>query len=205
MDAITKERVKDLLQIAGSSQNDVLDRLIASVSQRMEDFIDRPFHQTARTEEYSIKPRQNTLFLRAYPLTAQNQVTSVKISGDWDFASATAVDSGDYHVDLDSGMLHFNYYPISNYLGNNMATAPNVVQVVYTGGLATSTANLISNYPAIAAACEMQVIAMWRRRDQPMMDTVKIDEYTSTVTGPLEFLPDVRQALMPYRRMRFGQ
>ena len=205
MDATTKERVKDLLQITGTSQDTVLDRLIASVSQRMEDFIDRPFHQTARTEEYSIKPRQNTLFLRAYPLTAQGDISSVKVSGDWDFAAATAVDSSDYHVDLDSGMLHLNYYPISNYMGNNMATAPNVVQVVYTGGFATSGANLITNYPAISAACEMQVIAMWRRRDQPMMDTVKIDEYTSTVTGPLEFLPDVRQALMPYRRLRFGQ
>ena len=129
----------------------------------------------------------------------------MKVSGDWDFAAATAVDSSDYHVDLESGMLHLNYYPISNYQGNNMATAPNVVQIVYTGGFATSGANLITNYPAISAACEMQVIAMWRRRDQPMMDTVKIDEYTSTVAGPLEFLPDVRQALMPYRRLRFGQ
>ena len=205
MDATTKERVKDLLEITGTSQDNVLDRLIASVSQRMEDFIDRPFHATARTEEYSIKPRQNTLFLRAYPLTAQNQVTSVKIAGDWDFASVTAVDSGDYHVDLDTGMLHLNYYPITNYLGNNMATAPNVVQVVYTGGLATSTSNLISGYPAISAACETQVIAMWRRRDKPMIESVKIDEYSSTVAGPLEFLPDVRQALLPYRRMRFGQ
>jgi hypothetical protein len=205
VNATTKERVKDLLQITGSSQNDVLDRLIASTSQRIEDFIDRPLHKTARTEEYSIKPRQNTLFLRAYPLAAQTSISSIKIAGDWDFASVSAVDSGDYHVDLDSGMVHFNYFPITNYLGNNMATAPNVVQIVYTGGLVANTNEVIDFYPAIASACEMQVIANWRRRDQPMMDTVKIDEYTSTVAGPLEFLADVRQALMPYRRMRFGQ
>ena len=205
LNATTKERVKDLLQITGSSQNDVLDRLIASTSQRIEDFIDRPFHTVARTEEYSIKPRQSTLFLRAYPLGAQSDISSIKVSGDWDFASATVVDSSNYHADLDSGMVHFNYYPITNYQGNNMATAPDVVQIVYTGGFATSVSNLIAAYPAISAACEMQVIANWRRRDQPMMDTVKIDEYTSTVAGPLEFLPDVRQALMPYRRLRFGQ
>jgi hypothetical protein len=205
MDATTKERVKDLLQITGTSQDDVLDRLITSTSQRIESFIDRPLQSSARTEEYSIKPRQNTLFLRAYPLNTQASVTTVKVAGDWDFAAATAVDSSSYHVDLDTGMLHFNYYPTTNYLGNNMATAPNIVQIVYTGGFAANTTNFIAAFPAITGACEMQVIALWRRRDQPMMDTVKIDEYTSTVSGPIEFLPDVRQALMPYRRLRFGQ
>jgi len=205
MDATTKERIKDLLQITGTSQDTVLDRLINTVSQRIEDFIDRPLESSARTEEYSIKPRQSTLFLRAYPLSAQADVTSIKVALDWDFAAATAVDSSDYHVDLDTGMVHFNYYPTTNYMGNNMATAPNAVQIVYTGGFSTSTTNLISAYPAIAGACEMQVIALWRRRDQPMMDTIKIDEYTSTVSGPIEFLPDVRQALLPYRRLRFGQ
>ena len=205
MDATTKARVKNLLQITGTSQDDVLDRLITSTSQRIEDFIDRPLEASARTEEYSIKPRQSTLFLRAYPLSAQGDISTIKVAGDWDFAAATAVDSSDYHVDLDTGMLYFNYYPTTNYMGNNMATAPNVVQIVYTGGFAANTTDFISALPAITGACEMQVIAMWRRRDQPMMDTIKIDEYTSTVSGPVEFLPDVRQALMPYRRLRFGQ
>ena len=205
MDATDRTRVKELLEITGNSQNDVLDRLITAVSQRVEDFIDRPLQTVARTEEYSIKPRQNTLFLKAYPLSAQGDISTIKIAGDWDFSAATAVDSSNYHVDLDTGMLHFNYYPTTNYLGNNMATAPNIVQIVYTGGFAANTTNFIAAFPAITGACEMQVIAMWRRRDQPMMDTVKIDEYTSTVSGPIEFLPDVRQALLPYRRLRFGQ
>ena len=205
MDATTVTYVKDLLEITSSTHDTVLGRLVTTVSQRIEDFIDRPLEQTARTEEYSIKPRQNVLFLRAYPLTAQADITSVKVATDWDFAAATAVTSTDYHADLASGMLHLNYYPISSYLGNNMATAPNVVQIVYTGGLATSAANLQTNYPAISSACETQVIAMWRRRDEPLTKSTKISDYSSMVEGPLKFLPDVVEALMPYRRQRFGQ
>lgn len=205
MDATTKARVKDLLEITSTTHDDVLDRLISVVSQRIETFIDRPLESAARTEEYSIKPRQSVLFLRAYPLSAQGDVTSVKVATDWDFAAATAVTSTDYHVDLDTGSLHMNFYPITSYLGNNIATAPQAVQVVYSGGFASSTTNLISAYPAIAYACEEQVIAMWRRRDEPMVKTVRIDQYSSEVDGQLKFLPDVREALIPYRRMRFGQ
>ena len=205
MDATTKDRIKDLLEITSTTHDTVLDRLIAVVSQRIEDFIDRPLETAARTEEYSIKPRQNVLFLRAYPLSAQGDIASVKIAFDWDYAAVSAVTSTDYHADLDTGTLHLNYYPSTNYLGNNLATAPNVAQIVYTGGFATSTANLISAYPAIAYACEEQVIAMWRRRDEPMVKTVRIDQYSSEVDGQLKFLPDVREALIPYRRMRFGQ
>jgi len=205
VDATTKDRIKDLLEITSTTHDTVLDRLIAVVSQRIEDFIDRPLETAARTEEYSIKPRQNVLFLRAYPLSAQGDIASVKIAFDWDYAAVSAVTSTDYHADLDTGTLHLNYYPSTNYLGNNLATAPNVAQIVYTGGFATSTANLISAYPAIAYACEEQVIAMWRRRDEPTVSQTKINDYSSTVEGPLRFLPDVVQTLIPYRRMRFGQ
>jgi hypothetical protein len=204
MNATTTTRVKALLDITSSTHDAVLGTLVAAVSQRIESFIDRPLLTKARTEEYDIRPRQRVLFLRAYPLTAQGDVASVKIAVDWDFAAATAVTSTDYHVDLTTGALHFNFYPITNYLGNNMATAPNVVQVVYTGGFETGTDAFITDYPAIASACEAQVIAMWRRRDEPMQKTIKIGDYGSTKEGPVQFLPDVIEALIPYRRMRFG-
>ena len=205
MDATTKERVKDLLEISSTTHDTVLDRLIAVVSQRIEDYLDRPLESKARTEEYDIKPRQRVVFLRAYPLTAQNQITEIKIATDWKFDTVSAVSSDDYHVDLANGAVHLNFYPILRYLNSNTETAPGAVRVAYTGGFATSTANLISNYPAIASAAETQVIAMWRRRDEPMVKTIDVGEYSSTKEGPVRFLPDVVEALTPYRRMRFGQ
>jgi hypothetical protein len=205
MDATTKERIKDLLDITSTSHDDVLDRLIAVVSQRIENFIDRPLQSIERTEDYDIKPRQRVLFLRSYPLANQAAISSVKIAVDWNFDAVTAVSSNDYRVDVDTGRLHFNFYPIQTYLNSNTETAPGAIRVVYTAGFASDTAGLISAYPAIAYACEMQVIAMWRRRDEPMQKSVRIDEYGSEVDGVLKFLPDVREALIPYRRMRFGQ
>ena len=204
MDATTTTRVKALLDITSSTHDTVLGTLIATVSQRIESFIDRPLETTARTEEYDIRPRQRVLFLRAYPLTAQGDIANIKIALDWDFAAATAVTSTDYHVDLNTGAIHFNFYPITQYLGNTMATAPNAIQVVYTGGFGATVSDIIDDYPAIASACETQVIAMWRRRDEPMQKTVKIGDYASTKEGPVHFLPDVIEALIPYRRMRFG-
>tara|TARA_Y100000310_G_scaffold336739_1_gene422121 strand:- start:31734 stop:32360 length:627 start_codon:yes stop_codon:yes gene_type:complete len=207
MEATTKARVKDLLEITSATHDDVLDALISTVSQRIENFIDRPIEAAARTEEYDIRPRQKVLFLRAYPLTAQADIASIKIAPNWDFAAVTAVTSTDYHVDLVTGAIHFTFYPITNYLGDNMGTAPNAVQVVYTGGLtatAGGVAQFILDYPAIAYAAETQVIAMWRRRDEPMQKTIRIGEYGSTKEGPVQFLPDVIEALIPYRRMRFG-
>ena len=206
MDATTTAKVKELLDISSSdsTHDAVIGRLVTAVSQRIESFIDRPLETAARTEEYDLRPRQRVIFLRAYPLTAQTDIASVKIATDWDFAGTSAVNSNDYHVDLNTGALHFNFYPIQNYLGNNMATAYGAVQVVYTGGFAGTVDGVIANYPAIAEACATQVVAMWRRRDQPHVKTTYIGDYASTVEGPLTFLPDVREALIPYRRMRFG-
>jgi hypothetical protein len=205
MDATTKERIKDLLEITSTTHDTVLDRLIAVVSQRIESFLDRPLQSVERTEYYDLKPRQRVIFLRAYPLASQGSISSVKFATDWDYATVAAEDADDFQVDLDNGSLHLNRYPITNYLGDNAATAPLAVQVVYTGGFAADTASLISAYPSIAYACEEQVIAMWRRRDEPMGKSTRIGDYAREVEGVLKFLPDVVEALTPYRRMRFGQ
>ena len=211
MNATTKARVKALLEITSATHDDVIDNFISAVSKRIEAFIDRPLLRESRTEEYDIKPRQKVVFLRAYPLIGQSYITSVKVATNWDFAAATAITSTDYHADLSTGSLHLNYSPITSYLGNNMGVAPNAVQVVYRGGFGTiasgsdPNATFLDDYADIASACELQVVAMWRRRDDPGRRTTKIGQYGATNEAPLEFLPDVRQALLPYRRQRFGQ
>lgn len=201
MDATTLARVKALLDISGTSHDTVLTDIIGAVSARIENFIDRPLEQTSRTEEYNVRPRQNKLFLRAYPVAS---ITSIKIATDWDYASATAVDTSDYRVTSDNGMLHFNFFPVTSYLGDNYQAAPDAVQVVYTGGLATSTANLVSAYPNIAFAADMQVVAAWRRRDTPQGNSINTGGASIAYEKPLAMIPDVIEALTPYRRLRFA-
>tara|TARA_R110002020_G_scaffold425054_3_gene634466 strand:+ start:366 stop:980 length:615 start_codon:yes stop_codon:yes gene_type:complete len=201
MDATTVTRVKALLDITSSTHDTVLGTMVSAVSKRIETYIDRPLEQSARTEEYDLRPRQNVIYLRAYPVAS---IASVKISFDWDFSSATALSTSDYHVDSEAGLLHLNYFPVLNYLSNNNATAPCVAQVVYTAGFSTSVSNLISAYPDIAYAADTQTVATWRRRDSPQGANISLQGSSVGFEGPLEFVPDVAQALTPYRRLRFA-
>lgn len=194
IDATTTARVKALLDIdsSDSTYDTVLGVTISAVSHRIENFIDRQLIQTARVEEYNIPPRTQTVFLRQYPVTT---ITSVKTAADWDFAGATAFDSDDYHVDEDNGLLYLKFYPVSG---------AKVMQVSYTAGFATSTSNLITNYPAIAYAADIQTVAAFRRRDSPQGKTMGIHGSSMSYEGPLQLVPDVIDALTPYRRLRFG-
>jgi hypothetical protein len=205
MDATTTARVKDLLEITSSTHDTVLGRLINVVSQRIESFMDRPLQRVERTEEYDLRPRKKVVFLRAFPVANQAAISSVKIATDWKFDTVSPVSSDDYHVDPETGALHFNFYPILTYLGSNTDTAPGACQITYTGGFAADTDTLVSDFPAVAYACETQVVAAWRRRDDPTIETTRNGQYSSTKLGHLSLLPDVREALIPYRRMRFGQ
>jgi len=194
-------RVKALLDISSTTHDDELTTMVKGVSTRIEAFIDRALHETARTEEYSIRPRQNVLYLRSYPVSS---ITSIKVATDWDFASAAALATDDFHLDGETGMVHLTYSPITNYLGDNNATAPNAVQVVYTGGFDTSTTNFIAAYPDIALAADLQVVATWRRRDMPQGKNVSLQGSSMAYEQPLQFVPDVVQTLTPYRRLRFA-
>lgn len=201
MDATTIARVKALLDITSSSHDTVLTAMVSAVSRRIEHFLDRKLIQEARTQYYNVRPRQNRLFLREYPVTA---IASVTVALDWDYASGTALDSSDYHVTDDTGILHFNYDLITNYLGSNYAYAPDAVRVVYTGGFATSTSNLISSHPDIAMAADIQTVALWRRRDTPQGNSISVGGGSISYERPLAFVPDVTEALAPYRRLRFA-
>ena len=201
MNATTIDRVKALLDISSSTYDAVLTTMVAAATRRIENYIDRPLEAKERTETYPIKPRQDVLFLRAYPVTA---VSSIKLALDWDYASETPIEADDYKFDAEMGMVNFLFYPITNWKGNNMAAAPNVMQVVYTAGFAADTAALISAYGDIAYAADVQTVAMWRRRDSPQGASMNVGGASINYEKPLALVPDVIEALTPYRRLRFA-
>ena len=194
IDATTAARVKALLDIESTdtTYDTVLGTIISAVSHRFENFMDRELLQRARVEEYNIPPRTQTVFLRQYPVTT---ITSVKTAGDWDFSTATAFDSDQYHVDEENGLLYLRFHPISG---------AKVMQVSYTAGFATTTTNLISSYPAIAFAADTQTVAAFRRRDTPQGKAMSLHGSSMSYESPLQLVPDVVETLTPYRRLRFG-
>ena len=201
MNATTIDRVKALLDISSSNYDAVLTTMVAAATRRIENYIDRPLEAKERTETYPIKPRQDVLFLRAYPVTA---ISSIKLALDWDYSTETPIQADDYKFDAETGMVNFLFYPITNWKGNNLAAAPNVMQVVYTAGFSADTATLISDYPDIAYAADVQTVAMWRRRDSPQVASMNVGGASINYEKPLAMVPDVIEALTPYRRLRFA-
>ena len=194
IDATTSARVKELLEIDSSdtTYDTILGRMVDYVSRRFENYIDREFESKGRTEEYSVQQRQSVVFLRHYPVTA---IASVKSSTDWDFSSVSAYDSDNYHVDAETGMLHLKLYP---------SAGPNSLQVSYTAGFAADTSALVTSHPDIAFAADLQTAALFRRKDAPQGEMLRFADSTSKSEGPVQLLPDVVEALAPYRRLRFG-
>lgn len=192
LDATTKARVKTLLNITNTEHDDLLDLMVTAVSKRIENFIDRPLMLEARTEEYHVQPRAGTLFLRAAPVSSIATVISDSL---WDFANGTTVSSDLYHVDSESGRLYMQF---------DLQPGHNAVQVVYTAGFATSTANLITDYPDIAMAADLQVVSQFRRRQAPQGSKRTSRGGSVEQESPLQFIPEVVETLAPYRRISFG-
>jgi hypothetical protein len=193
VECTTLARVKAILAKTDSADDDYLEELLEAVSQRIEDFIDRPIESVSRTEEYDVHSvTQSTIFLRSYPVSS---ITSITYAEDWDFASATAIDSDLYHLVEETGEVHFR---------TKLNPGLKVLRVVYTAGLAANTTALIDDYPAIANAADKQVVAEFRRRNSPQASSTNVGGGGIKHEAELQLLKDVRQALTPYRRFRFG-
>jgi hypothetical protein len=119
---------------------------------------------------------------------------------DLDQSFATVMDSSDYLSPVygDEGMLTMRYalrvcdgYP---------DTMPNILKVVYTGGMASSTANFITAYPDIAGAVDQQVAYLYHQRNNLGTSSVSGDA-GSVSAGADSWLPSVLDTLRRYRRL----
>lgn len=191
MELTTLTRVKEMagIDVTDTSHDDIFDRLIAAYSADFEKRLDRYALVAERTEVTRIKQGRRTLSLRAAP--ASVAPTSVKYSSTRSFASSTALtENTDYTVDLEQALIRFLF-----------ATSfkDGWAQVTYTGGMAATTAAFVSGYPAIAEACDLQIIYHWRRRDYPNGSRV-VEGGSSNYIGELNLLESVERVLGQYVR-----
>lgn len=111
----TKARIKERLQITAESFDDLFDRLILSVSARIERMCGRVFLQATFTNELhdGLDPaygtRRHQLIIRNAPVLA---ITSVEYkAGSNSDPRWTAFDEDDYEADLAAGILYFRWLP----------------------------------------------------------------------------------------------
>lgn len=201
MDYTTAARVKVLLGIgvADTSQDSFLGQLITATSSRFDQEMRRHSTQSSRTEVYPVKFSRRLVTLKGAPVTT---VSTVKISDTTDFTTATTlVVNDDYIVEQDAGVLRLLTQGTPFTAGmNGRPIAPYYLQVVYTGGFATSQANLASAYPDLAEAADLQVAYLHRRRLTPG-GNLSVGDSSTQYTKDYNLLDEVRETLAKYKRI----
>jgi hypothetical protein len=202
----TLANVKERLKVLGGSSDNSLDstinRIIPAVSRKIEIYLGRPLLAQSRTEEYDFEQRKTNLWLRAYPVT---QIDSVKLSLNWDWTNAVALQTAGYHFDADTGELVFdmlmNWTPAYR---TNTRVAPKAVQVIYTGGIGPDTNTIMTNYPDIAEACEIECVMHYVQGKNPTGSAKRLHDDTVQYDAPMSMTKQAKELLYPYRRQRFG-
>jgi len=203
MDYTTRARVKTLLGIANAdvSQDSLIDQLITSVSERFDAEMRRHSLQTSRVEVYPIKLSRRLVTLKGAPVNGAVTFT-IKLNDTTDFTTATTlVRNDDYVLEDTAGVVRLVSQG-TPFTAGSMARPilPYYIQVTYTGGLATTTANLIASYADLAQACDLQVAYLHRRRTTPG-GNVTMGDSSTQFTKDYQFLEEVRYTLNRYKRI----
>lgn len=133
---------------------------IAAFSGAVEKMLGRYLQSSARTTYMDVNPGDKVFFLKGYPVSS---APSVYEDSGREFAGS-ALDSSLYDVTqgaLDEGRVEFDYQP---------AVGAHALKVTYTGGLAATTAALITAAPALVHACERQIWFDWNQRGMIGLD-----------------------------------
>ena len=203
MDYTTRARVKTLLGIANAdvSQDSLIDQLITSVSERFDAEMRRHSLQTSRVEVYPIKLSRRLVTLKGAPVNGAVTFT-IKLNDTTDFTTATTLVRNDDYVLEDTAGVVRMVSQGTPFTAGSMARPilPYYIQITYTGGLATTTANLIASYADLAQACDLQVAYLHRRRTTPG-GNVTMGDSSTQFTKDYQFLDEVRYTLNRYKRI----
>ena len=156
-DATTLAKVHLLLHVeTGDTSIDTeISELITAVSLRAERYIGRSFEITERTEVFDIGRHTRAVFLTHWPVdTAQTFEVRNHIRRDF---TVDALDSDLYAISSRTGRLYFE---------TRLVTGPDVLQVIYTGGLAAN-ATALQAIEDLEYAIRRQVAYEYQRRNTP--------------------------------------
>jgi uncharacterized phiE125 gp8 family phage protein len=149
-DLTTLARVKEYLQLSStnSTWNDILNSLITQCSKAIDKYCQRVFISTGSVTEFYDGKRQRELVLRKHPVVS---VTSVHDDYARVFPASTLVNSADYYVDTDRGIIKFDV-TLSEGRGN--------IKVVYSAGYT----DIASLPPNVVLAANKLVAAVFNKR-----------------------------------------
>ena len=187
----TLEEVKALLEFEDNVRDVVLMKLIKDVSAEVEMYLNRSTAVVTDAIQYFDIPRYGVkMFLRAYPITT---VTSLWNTTDRTYDSTTIVDSDNYYVDTQHGIITVD----KQYL----LMGAGAVKLQYTGGMASNTANFIRDYRALSSALATEVMYRFQRNAEIGLIAASGGGSNVTLERRLQFHPSVQIVLQEHRRM----
>ena len=192
LDLTTRAKVKERLDLGSTDgdQDSLIEQVITAVSLAVERYCDREFYSESRTEYHHVDTRDQAVSLRAYPITS---ITSIKNDADWDWTNTTAETATNYDHDDASGLVYFLV---------NLEKGKRALQVVYTGGIETAAADVVSNYPDLADIVTTQAAYEVKRRDAQGAWSVNLSQGGGVMnTDAVRLLPGVKERLSSYRRI----
>ena len=105
----TRQRLQDFMGLASptATQSSVLDRLIDTVTDFVENYCRRRFQQTAYTQEVYDGSGSGTLMLKQYPVISTETITLQERTSAANEDSWATINSKDYFVQYNEGYLEF--------------------------------------------------------------------------------------------------
>jgi len=183
-----------------AAEETVVEIIINSVTEYIENYCQRRFKETLYTEEVYDGDGSEFIMLKQYPLKADSTVTLGYRSSTVNKDNWGSIDSEDYFIDYNSGTLE-----IANGHFTNQARK---FRVTYTAGfdfdnsttfLADTTAGDIEY--ATWKLCE----TMWARRKGGVgVKAEKLGDYSVTYAKAVFESPEIKEVLDKYARVSVG-
>jgi len=188
------------LGVTGTTDDDLLDDLLAQASSLIEELCGRSFEGGSFTEDHPGGGR--IAFLKNYPVTA---VTEVKVDSTRQFGSTTVLNENEYYVHLETGLVESLGRPfVSPRPGWAVKPYefPGTVRVTYSAPT--------SSVPPAVQRATVELVGHWYRQtkthvatDQQNLlqttDGTTVTQYPWGQSGGFRLPTSVLQLLQPYR------
>ena len=199
----TRQRLIDFLGLSGlsSTQNTVLDRIIDTATEYIENYCDRRFQQTVYTNEVYDGDGSRYLMLKNYPVNSASTFTlsrrdSVGNEDDW-----STIDTEDYFV-------HYNEGIVEYIKGLKFQNAPKRYRITYTAGFNFDNS---STFLADTEAGDVEY-AMWRicsaswqrRKGDVGVISERLGDYSVEYSKGVFESPEIKEVLDKYARMNIS-
>lgn len=184
----TVEDVETYIGVIDETEQPLIEMMLEQFTARAEAECDRKFMRVANEVEYfSPKANVNRYRVKRYPIESVSEIVE---SSDGDWASATPMQSTDYGLIANEGLIKLREV--------NFEPGEQTVRITYTGGLAREAGGVPLD---LRFAAIRQTVFWLQRKRQIGVNTVSVARGGKEVIDPdfLDLLPDVTRVLNLYR------